>query len=339
MTPGPTALPPSVVEAGARPIMLLALGRVHRHLGGRGRAPRRRVPDLGRRAHLRRVRARARCPRPSPTSPRPASGSWWRRAATSATAGRGDLRRTTASSPPPRGRVGLADRPRRPWPRRSARARHRGGVRHPERDVHGRRCPTCPRCGRRRATGSWWPTRSRASASSTCRWTSWGIDVVVSGSQKGLMTPPGLAFVAANARAVDALRRPRRRRLLPRLGAHPQGRLAQPVHPAGHDRVPAPGGAAADRRRGPAERLRPPPGARPRHARRRPGDGPRPAGTREPGGQRGHRLPHPGGRGREGRPEADEVAVRASRSPAARASCPARSAGSATAATTTSGTS
>jgi alanine-glyoxylate transaminase/serine-glyoxylate transaminase/serine-pyruvate transaminase len=29
----------------------------------------------------------------------------------------------------------------------------------------------------------------------------WGIDVVMSGSQKGLMTPPGLGFVAANARA------------------------------------------------------------------------------------------------------------------------------------------
>jgi serine---pyruvate transaminase len=31
----------------------------------------------------------------------------------------------------------------------------------------------------------------------------WGIDLVVSGSQKGLMTPPGLAFVAASARAVE----------------------------------------------------------------------------------------------------------------------------------------
>jgi aspartate aminotransferase-like enzyme len=31
----------------------------------------------------------------------------------------------------------------------------------------------------------------------------WGVDVVVSGSQKGLMTPPGLAFVAASARAVE----------------------------------------------------------------------------------------------------------------------------------------
>src|SRR5688500_4236958 len=29
----------------------------------------------------------------------------------------------------------------------------------------------------------------------------WGVDVAVSGSQKGLMTPPGLAFVAASARA------------------------------------------------------------------------------------------------------------------------------------------
>ena len=29
----------------------------------------------------------------------------------------------------------------------------------------------------------------------------WGVDVVVSGSQKALMTPPGLAFVAASERA------------------------------------------------------------------------------------------------------------------------------------------
>ncbi len=30
----------------------------------------------------------------------------------------------------------------------------------------------------------------------------WGVDVAVTGSQKGLMTPPGLAFVAANAKAL-----------------------------------------------------------------------------------------------------------------------------------------
>jgi alanine-glyoxylate transaminase / serine-glyoxylate transaminase / serine-pyruvate transaminase len=32
----------------------------------------------------------------------------------------------------------------------------------------------------------------------------WGVDVAVSGSQKGLMTPPGLGFVAVNARAREA---------------------------------------------------------------------------------------------------------------------------------------
>jgi alanine-glyoxylate transaminase/serine-glyoxylate transaminase/serine-pyruvate transaminase len=32
----------------------------------------------------------------------------------------------------------------------------------------------------------------------------WGIDVAMSGSQKGLMTPPGLGFVAANERAFEA---------------------------------------------------------------------------------------------------------------------------------------
>jgi alanine-glyoxylate transaminase / serine-glyoxylate transaminase / serine-pyruvate transaminase len=32
----------------------------------------------------------------------------------------------------------------------------------------------------------------------------WGIDVAMSGSQKGLMTPPGLGFVAANDRAFEA---------------------------------------------------------------------------------------------------------------------------------------
>ncbi len=35
----------------------------------------------------------------------------------------------------------------------------------------------------------------------------WGVDVAMSGSQKGLMTPPGLGFVAANARALEAHKR------------------------------------------------------------------------------------------------------------------------------------
>ena len=32
----------------------------------------------------------------------------------------------------------------------------------------------------------------------------WGVDVAVCGSQKGLMTPPGLSFVAAGPRATEA---------------------------------------------------------------------------------------------------------------------------------------
>jgi alanine-glyoxylate transaminase / serine-glyoxylate transaminase / serine-pyruvate transaminase len=35
----------------------------------------------------------------------------------------------------------------------------------------------------------------------------WGVDVAMSGSQKGLMAPPGLSFVAANERARDAHRK------------------------------------------------------------------------------------------------------------------------------------
>ena len=41
----------------------------------------------------------------------------------------------------------------------------------------------------------------RASACSTCRWTRSGIDVLLTGSQKALMLPPGLAFVALSREA------------------------------------------------------------------------------------------------------------------------------------------
>jgi len=39
------------------------------------------------------------------------------------------------------------------------------------------------------------------------RFDEWGIDVCVTGSQKGLMIPPGLAFVALSARALQAMER------------------------------------------------------------------------------------------------------------------------------------
>ncbi len=38
------------------------------------------------------------------------------------------------------------------------------------------------------------------------RFDDWGIDVCVTGSQKGLMIPPGLAFVALSSRAIDMMK-------------------------------------------------------------------------------------------------------------------------------------
>jgi aspartate aminotransferase-like enzyme len=38
------------------------------------------------------------------------------------------------------------------------------------------------------------------------RFDEWGIDVCVTGSQKGVMIPPGLSFVALSRRAIDAMR-------------------------------------------------------------------------------------------------------------------------------------
>ena len=71
----------------------------------------------------------------------------------------------------------------------------------------------------------------------------WGVDVAMAGSQKGLMTPPGLAFTAAGPRARDAHKKPehahallgldlpRRRSALPEIRRHSAGapavRLAQ----------------------------------------------------------------------------------------------------------------
>ena len=191
----------------------------------------------------------------------PASACWSPPAATSATAGPPSAP-TTASTPCTWRASGAGRSTPPPSPRRwraspasrsssSPRARPRRGW-----------SPTSRRCARRPATASSWPTPSRASASSTCPWTGGGSTSSSPGSQKGLMTPPGLAFVAANERAVARSAGLGARRLLPRLGAHPQGRLAQPLHPARDARLPAPGGPAPDRGRGAAERLRPAPHAR-----------------------------------------------------------------------------
>ena len=86
----------------------------------------------------------------------------------------------------------------------------------------------------------------------------WGIDVVVTGSQKALMTPPGLAFACdlraglGEGRGVDAAP------LLLGLGARPHGagEGLHAVHPCYVDRRGAERGTGADPRRGPRARLR-----------------------------------------------------------------------------------
>ena len=114
----------------------------------------------------------------------------------------------------------------------------------------------------------------------------WGIDVAMSGSQKGLMAPPGLGFVAANdraragaqdrepAHALLGLDRARRRRALPQIRRHRAGASVVRAAP-GHrhavrrkarKRVPAPspaGRSGAPRGRG----LGRGPGARLQHRR------------------------------------------------------------------------
>ena len=105
----------------------------------------------------------------------------------------------------------------------------------------------------------------------------WGIDVAMSGSQKGLMTPPGLGFVAANDRAFEVhktrqyahallgLDRARGHRALPQICRHRAG--ASVVRAA-------PGHRHAVRGRA-RQRLHPPSPARPRRCAARSRSGPR----------------------------------------------------------------
>ena len=56
---------------------------------------------------------------------------------------------------------------------------------------------------RRSTTRSSSSTPSPASARPSVRQDEWGIDVVVAGSQKALMSPPGLGFASVSQRALD----------------------------------------------------------------------------------------------------------------------------------------
>ena len=89
----------------------------------------------------------------------------------------------------------------------------------------------------------------------------WGVDVVVAGSQKALMCPPGLAFASVSERALEYAGRAARRPLLLRLGQDrqepAQGRR-EPVHARRHALPRARRRARHDRGGGPGQRARPP---------------------------------------------------------------------------------
>ena len=113
-----------------------------------------------------------------------------------------------------------------------------------------------------------------ASARPSCDQDAWGIDVVVAGSQKALMCPPGpraspsVSRARARARPSRVARRPLLLRLGPDRQGPAQGPARQPVHAGGRPVHGARRRARADPRgRGPRRRLRAPRAARPRHAR------------------------------------------------------------------------
>ena len=74
-----------------------------------------------------------------------------------------------------------------------------------------------------------------------CPQDEWGVDVVVAGSQKALMAPPGLGFASPNAAALErAAASPGRRYYLDwdaHGGGPAQGPARQPVHPGGRPRA------------------------------------------------------------------------------------------------------
>ena len=103
----------------------------------------------------------------------------------------------------------------------------------------------------------------------------WDLDVVVTGSQKAWMIPPGLAMVAASERAWRAARDGDHAALLPRPGTASRGPPEGPdaLDTGRRHRLPARGRPGAHRGRGPGAHLRAPRGLRGSGPRRAPGDG------------------------------------------------------------------
>ena len=121
-----------------------------------------------------------------------------------------------------------------------------------------------PRRGARRAD----PRRQRLGTRAPCPFEmdAWGVDVVVTGSQKAWMSAPGLAMIAASPRAWTAMETRDDAALLPRPPGAPREprRRSDAVHPGDRGRLPGRRGPAADGRGGrrprssPATRRAPP---------------------------------------------------------------------------------
>ena len=152
---------------------------------------------------------------------------------------------------------------RSPWgdaarPGRGRRARQRprrpgGGVRRPLGDVdrrHGGRARRSPRLTAQRSRCLVVDAISSLGAT-PLETDAWGLDVVVTGSQKALMTPPGLAFASVSERARERARDGHQPALLLRLAARARrpGEGPDAVH-AGHLAGPGARRRAADDRGG-----------------------------------------------------------------------------------------
>ena len=87
----------------------------------------------------------------------------------------------------------------------------------------------------------------------------WGVDVVVTGSQKAWMSAPGLAMIAASERAWAAMETATMPRVYLDLRAHRESHAARrdAVHPGHRRRLPGRRGPAPDDRRGRARRSSP----------------------------------------------------------------------------------
>ena len=274
MTAGPTPLPPRGQPGDGRADPLPPRAGLRRGLRAGAGAPAGRCSRPPTTCSASPPRAPARWSPRSPTWSRRATAPWSPRPASSASAGRELCEAYGAEVDPPRVRVGREDRPGRSTRRRRA-------WRSPPRAVFATQSET--------STGVVHDVRAlnevapRHDAMLCVDAVSglgavdlpqdeWGVDVVVSGSQKSLMCPPGLAFVSVSERALATRRRAARPPLLLRLGPDRRrsapGPAEQRLHPRGHPVAGAGRRPRADPGGGAGERVRPPRAARPRRPRR-----------------------------------------------------------------------